>query len=407
MDQYGEQHRGIRAAASRLAELAVVFSKLGCISFGGPVAHLGYFQAEFVQRRQWMSEESYADLVALCQFLPGPSSSQVVFGLGMLRAGVFGGLVASLCFMFPSLVLMILFGYGVATFEGAANAGWLHGLKLVATAVVVQAVWRMGRSLCPDPPRITIALATAAILAVLPGPLPQLILLGTGAVLGRMFLNRIGTGLDSAPPAVWQIHLGALSALGGFAALLFLLPLGSQLTGSHPLEVISAFYRSGALVFGGGHVVLPLLRAEMVPPGWISDHSFLAGYGLAQALPGPLFTFGGYLGTMMNLFSSRWMGGVCCAAALFAPAWLLVGGAIPYWEQLRSRPPVQASLRGANAVVVGVIVAALYHPIWSESVHSGRAFGAVTIAFLLVEVWKWPPWLVVAVGAVSGQWLLH
>ena len=405
MDNGGEQLRETQSTASKLAEIAQAFSKLGCISFGGPVAHLGYFQEEFVRRRAWMSSEAYADLVALCQFLPGPSSSQVVFGLGMTRAGVLGGLLASICFLLPSLIIMILFGYGVIAFGGAASAGWLHGLKLVAAAVVAQAVWVMGRNLCPDPPRITLAISAAAVLAIFPGPVPQLVVMGTGALLGWLVFRSIKLERESPRGPGLRGHLFAAVAFLLFATLLILLPIATRATGSRPLAVISAFSRSGALVFGGGHVVLPLLRAELVPPGWISDDSFLAGYGLAQALPGPLFTFGGYLGTVMKLSSPPWLGGIWCAAALFLPAWLLVGGALPFWEQLRSRIWMQAALRGANAAVVGVLLAALYNPIWSQTVRTGLDFGAVIVAFALVEIWKWPPWLVVVLGAVSGQLL--
>jgi chromate transporter len=396
-----------RPDRARLAEVAWAFLKLGCLSFGGPIAHLGYFRSELVEKRKWVDDAHYSDLVALCQFLPGPASSQVVFALGMQRAGILGALFASACFTLPSALLMIGFAYGIAAASDLHAAGWLHGLKLAAVAVVAQAVWGMGKKLCPDRARVSLCLVSASIVLARPGAAAQLGVIAAGALVGwRLYRSTLSATPLPAAQAGAQNHVVAVAALGLFAALLLLLPALSAATGSKPLAVFDSFYRSGALVFGGGHVVLPLLRAELVPRGWLGDDQFLAGYGAAQALPGPLFTFAAFLGTAMNPGALGWAHGLWCLLAIFLPAWLLIGGALPFWRRLRGRSWAQAALAGANAAVVGVLLAALYSPVISEAVHGSNDVVAVLLAFGLLEHWKAPPWLVVTGMAATGQWLL-
>jgi chromate transporter len=377
------------------------------LSFGGPIAHIGYLRAECVEKRKWLDDAHYGDLVALCQFLPGPASSQVVFALGMGRAGLLGGLVASACFTLPSVLLMLAFAYGVARVGDIGRAGWLHGLKLAAVAVVAQAVWGMGKKLCTDRARISIGILSAAVLLVAPGAVAQLGVIAAGGFVG-WWLYRDSVSVGAAPPAesAGRGHLLAAAALVTFVALLVALPALASATGSHHVAVFDSFYRSGSLVFGGGHVVLPLLRAEVVPRGWLSDDQFLAGYGAAQALPGPMFAFSAYLGAAMAPGSQSWSTGLWCVLAIFLPAWLLIGGALPYWHRLRARKWAQAALAGANAAVVGVLLAALYNPVFTESVHQAPDFVAALVAFGLLEHWKAPPWLVVLGMAMAGQWLL-
>ena len=406
-------------AHGALHEIAGAFLKLGFTCFGGPVAHLGYFREEFVRRRAWLEDAAYGDLVALAQFLPGPTSSQVVFGLGMQRGGLPGALAASLCFTLPSAIVMILFGYGVVLAGSVHGTGWLHGLKLAAVAVVAQAVWGMGRSLCPDRPRLTLALLAAALLLLLPGTLAQIGVMIGGTVVG-WWLYRGEPAPTAGPASASAIaqapdeshprtsagfgpsHVWAIAALMFFVCLLVLLPPLAAVTDWRFLKVFDGFFRAGSLVFGGGHVLLPLLRAEVVPPGWVSDETFLAGYGAAQVLPGPLFTFAGYLGTIMRGGNSAWLGGVWCLLAIFLPVWLLIGGALPFWHQLRARHSVQIALRGANAAVVGILLAAFYNPVWLGGVQSGRDAATALAAFALLQVWRLPPWAVVLLCAGAG-----
>lgn len=391
----------------KLVEIFGAFLKLGLISFGGPVAHLGYLREEFVSKRRWLDDAAYGDLVALCQFLPGAASSQLVFALGAHRAGWQGGLLASVCFTLPSAVLMIAFGYGVAALGDLQAAGWLHGLKLAAVAVVAQAVWGMGCRLCPDRTRLTIAVAAAALLLVFPGALVQVgVIVGGGAVGWWLYRRNIPVS-EPAKPADWRHHLVAAGILIVFFLLLILLPVLASATGRKDVAVFDSFYRAGSLVFGGGHVVLPLLRAEVVPPGWVADDTFLAGYGAAQALPGPLFTFAAYLGTSMHPGPNAWANGLWCLVGVFLPAWLLIVGTLPFWHQLRAKVWTQAALRGANAAVVGILLAALYNPVWKEGVRGAADVAAVAITFALLHWWKVPPWLVVVLAAAAGQWVLR
>ena len=390
---------------SPLGEVCSAFLKLGLTSFGGPVAHLGYLREEFVGKRRWLTDDAYADLVALCQFLPGPASSQLVFALGMLRAGILGALAASLCFMLPSVLLMLALAYGVTRVASLQGAGWLHGLKLAAVAVVAQAVWSMGRSICIDRARLILCILAAIITLVAPGTLTQIGVIAACALLGWILYHRTPVPPPSEPPAKVRGHIPALIALIVFFALLVLLPLAAA-TGNKSLALFDSFYRSGALVFGGGHVVLPLLRAEVVPPGWITDDAFLAGYAGAQAVPGPLFTFAAYLGTVIQGGPNAWVGGLWCLLAIFLPAWLLIGGTLPFWHQLRAKSWAQAALKGANAAVVGLLLAALYTPVITESITSPLDVAAALIAFAALQFWKAPPWTVVLLLAAAGQWAI-
>lgn len=388
----------------RLREIAAAFGKLGLTSFGGPVAHLGYFRAEIVEKRKWLDDAAYADLVALCQFLPGPASSQVAFGLGLKRGGLAGAFLASLLFTLPSALLMIAFAYGVRVAGDVSRAGWLHGLKLAAVAVVAQAVWAMGRSLCPDRFRITLAIVVAAALLCWPAGLAQVLAIAAGAALGWM---RYRHAIEPTPThddhSTRRGRRAGAIALLAFLAILVALPLAHASTRGLYVATFDAFYRTGSLVFGGGHVILPLLRAEVVPRGWLSDDAFLAGYGAAQAVPGPLFTFAAYLGTAIG----GWPLGVWCVVAIFLPSWLLVGGAMPFWERLRRVPWARAALFGANAAVVGVLLAALYRPVMSEAIEGPRDVAVALLAFTALHVWRVPAWAVVVVMAAVGQWMMR
>ena len=396
-----------RAAADPSAgEVFRVFLRLGLTSFGGPVAHLGYFRAEFVGRRAWLDDAAYADLVALCQFLPGPASSQVGFALGRMRAGWRGGAAAWAGFTLPSALLLAAFAAGLpALSASAAGAGLLHGLKLVAVAVVAQAVSSMARHLCPDRPRVTVAAASAILALLDPGTAVQLALLVLGAAAGLRFGPR-DPALPAPPPlprpapAMGRDRRVAGLCIGLCLALLAATPLMSRLGPQG--AVFGAFFRAGALVFGGGHVVLPLLRDAVVPPGWISDAGFMAGYGAAQAVPGPLFTLAAYLGTAMRPPFGGARSGALALAAIFLPGLLLVAGALPFWSGLRARPGVRAALGGANAAVVGLLAAALYNPLWTATVADRRDAAAVAAGVVLLMAWRVPPLAVVALGAALG-----
>jgi chromate transporter len=380
-------------------EVFRVFLKLGLTSFGGPVAHLGYFRDELVIRRKWIDEAGYGDLVALCQFLPGPASSQVGFALGVLRGGgLLGGLAAWLAFTLPSALILLLFALGAAGLAGPAGEGFLHGMKLVAVAVVAQAVWGMARMLTPDRARAGIALLAIIVLATIGGPMVQLMTIALGALAG-LWLCRAGLAPVSGHLSFPISRQGGAVALALFAAL-FLLPLlGADHQG---LALFNAFYRSGALVFGGGHVVLPLLQAELVTPGWVTNEAFLAGYGVAQAVPGPLFTFAAYLGAVAGPPPNGFLGAVIALVAILLPGLLLVYGVLPFWDGLRRHALAQAAMRGANAAVVGILATALYQPVWTSAVLSPQDFAMATAGFLLLVVWKAPPLAVVALFAVAG-----
>jgi chromate transporter len=390
-----------RVPAGNWREVLLAFLRLGLTSFGGPVAHIGYFRNEFVTRRRWVDDRTYADLVALCQFLPGPASSQVGLAIGLLRAGYLGALAAWTGFTLPSAVALVLFGYGVNALGDVAGAGWLHGLKVAAVAVVAQAVLGMMRSLAPDRERATVAVVAAAIVLAFPTAWGQVGAIVLGGICGIIVLRVAPPGEHASLPLTVSRVTGCVM-LAIFFALLISLPLLAAGTASQSLKLFDAFYRAGSLVFGGGHVVLPLLQASVVPPGWISNDAFLAGYGAAQAVPGPLFTFAAYLGTVMGPQPNGWLGAVICLVAIFLPSFLLVIGALPFWNDLRQRKTPQAALVGVNAAVVGLLLAALYHPVWTSSIESAHDFGLACAAFLLLFMWQVPPWLVVILCALGG-----
>ncbi|MDE2623260.1 MAG: chromate efflux transporter [Betaproteobacteria bacterium] len=379
-----------------------IFLRLGLTSFGGPMAHLGYFRNEFVLRRRWLSDPAYADLVALCQFLPGPASSQVGIGLGLQQRGLRGALSAWAGFTLPSALLLILFALTLGLAPSFTHSGWFHGLKLVTVAVVAQAVWGMARTLCPDALRRLMMVGAAVLLLQLPGVATQLLVLAAGALLGIALLKPSlpeGPDLLVVPVSRFQ----GLAALALFALLLAGLPLLASVFPSQGLALFERFYRAGALVFGGGHVVLPLLQTLVVTPGWVSNDTFLAGYGAAQAVPGPLFTFAAYLGAVMGPAPHGWLGGLLCLAAIFLPSFLLVTGILPFWDELRRQPRVRAALAGVNAVVVGLLLAALWNPVWTSAIGSVTDVLVALGALALLQVARWPSWAVVVLCAGAGM----
>jgi len=383
-------------------EVLLVFLKLGLSCFGGPIAHLGYFRQEFVVRRRWIDEQAYADLVALCQFLPGPASSQVGFSIGLMRAGYRGALAAWTGFTLPSAIALILFAYGAGALGGAAGTGLLHGLKLVAVAIVAQAVWGMARTLAPDRERASIALAAALVILFSRSSGAQIGAIVLGAVAGLRLCR--GAASSGASHVALPVSRGAgVAALTVFFLLLAGLPILRGLTGAPGISLFDAFYRSGALVFGGGHVVLPLLREAFVTPGWVSDDSFLAGYGAAQAVPGPLFTFAAYLGAVVSPSPHGVAGAALGLAGIFLPGMLILLGTLPFWESFRRRAGAQAMMRGVNAAVVGLLGAALYNPVWTSSVSAPGDFAVALTGFVLLTVWRAPPLLVVVVSALGGM----
>ena len=382
-------------------EVFSAFLRLGLTSFGGPIAHLGYFHDDFVVRRRWLDEKTYADLVALCQFLPGPASSQVGIAIGLSRAGYAGALAAWIGFTMPSAIALVLFAYGLTALGDALGSGWLHGLKVAAVAVVAQAVLSMMRSLAPDRQRATLAVLAAVLVLAVPGAFGQIAAIVIGGIIGVTLLRSAAPENHVSLPHPVSRTAGIL-ALAVFFALLLGLPLLAAAFPNQTIALFEAFYRAGSLVFGGGHVVLPLLQAAVVPPGWVTDDAFLAGYGAAQAVPGPLFTFAAYLGAVMGPQPNGWLGAALCLVAVFVPSFLLVIGALPFWEDFRRHASAQAALRGVNAAVVGLLLAALYHPVWTAGITGAGDFALAAAAFLLLFMWKTPPWLVVALCAIGG-----
>ncbi|KWX71850.1 chromate transporter [Paenibacillus jilunlii] len=386
---------GTKSRGAALLEVLGVSLKLGLTSFGGPVAHLGYFHNEYIRRRKWMDERSYADLVALCQFLPGPASSQVGIGIGVVRAGLLGGVIAWLGFTMPSVIALAVFALVLQGID-IADAGWIHGLKIVAVAIVAQAVLGMGQKLTPDRGRVTIAVTAAVVALSWHAAYAQIIILTAAGVIG-LFLYRGQP--DRGPDLPIRIsRTVAVCCLALFFLLLIALPLLRPSAGTGGFALFDSFYRSGSLVFGGGHVVLPLLEREVVPAGWVSREDFLAGYGAAQAVPGPLFTFASYLGVMAAGFK----GGIIATLGIFLPAFLLVIGALPFWNGLRSSPNVQGALAGINAAVVGILLAALYDPLWTSAILKPLDFALAAILFVMLMFWKLPPWVIVLAGAAGG-----
>ncbi|MBD0378966.1 chromate transporter [Paenibacillus sedimenti] len=393
MDKQSETKKGT------IWEVLGVSLKLGLTSFGGPVAHIGYFREEYVKRRQWLDEKSYADLVALCQFLPGPASSQVGMSIGILRAGLLGGIASWAGFTLPSALALVVFAMLVRSYD-LAQSGWLHGLMIVSVAVVAQAVWGMARTLAPDRTRGTIAVLTAIITLIWPTAYSQLILIAAAGIFGRLFLPKAEIPKASEGVPFLSKRIAVISWML-FTILLLGLPLLRQLYPSQWLAMFDSFYRVGSLVFGGGHVVLPMLEAEVVPTGWITNSQFLAGYGAAQAVPGPLFTLSAYIGAIMN----GWLGALIALLAMFLPSYLLVVGTLPLWGAIRRRPNFQAALQGINAAVVGILLAALFNPVWTSAIHNAYDFSLTLAAFALLMLWKLPPWVVVVLTAVGGSLL--
>lgn len=372
--------------------------RLGLTSFGGPIAHLGYFHQEYVKKKKWISEEVYADLVALCQFLPGPASSQVGIGIGFMRGGVFGAFLSWLGFTLPSAIILILFGLGLTSVNLDHHQHWLHGLKVVAVSVVAQAVFGMWKKLCPDLIRSLLALGAAAILFLVNSVLIQILVLIASGIFGAYFFksNKILKGM---PEKKEKKNLGFIF-LSAFFVLLIILPLIASTTNLQILKLIDSFYRAGAIVFGGGHVVLPILEAEVVNSGWISKDLFMAGYGISNAIPGPLFTFSAYIGSVSSISPNGWAGGLISLLSIFLPSFLLIIGVLPYWDQMRKLPRMQEALMGLNAAVVGILLAALYDPVWTSAIFSVRDFILAAVGFLLLEFGKVPAWTVVLLSVI-------
>ena len=385
-------------------EVLLTFLKLGLTSFGGPVAHIGYFREEIVVRRGWVDDAAYTDLVALCQFLPGPASSQVGFALGLTRAGYLGGLAAWAGFTLPSAVLMVAFAFGAGAISGPIGAGLLHGLKLVAVAIVAQAVWGMARTLCPDRQRTAIGAISAVLILSSGSSLIQLITIGLGGAFGLWLCRTQSAAPIGTLGAPVSRGVGIVS-LTLFFGLLVGLPLLVRLGSGQGLALFDAFYCAGALVFGGGHVVLPLLRDAVVAPGWVNDNSFLAGYGAAQAIPGPLFTFAAYLGAVVAPQPNGVVGATLALVGIFLPGILILIGTLPFWDTFRSRIGAQAAMRGINAAVVGLLGAALYSPVWTSSIHNSSDVSVAIVGFVLLTAWRAPPIVVVVIGALAGALL--
>ncbi|KHL95575.1 ChrA protein [Paenibacillus sp. IHB B 3415] len=388
-----------KGRAGDLLEVLLVSAKLGLTSFGGPIAHLGYFHNEYIRRRKWMDERSYADLVALCQFLPGPASSQVGIGIGVVRAGLLGGMVAWLGFTLPSVIALVAFAFLLQGYD-IGSAGWIHGLKIVAVAIVAHAILGMGQKLTPDRDRVTIAVIGAAVTLSWQTAYSQVLTIAAAGIVG-VWLYRKKTAEGTANLHVSISRTFAIFCLLLFFGLLVALPLlrGTAETGG--LAIFDSFYRSGSLVFGGGHVVLPLLEREVVPTGWVSQADFLAGYGATQAVPGPLFTFASYLGALTGGVT----GAIVATSAIFLPAFLLVVGALPFWNSLRKSKKIQGALAGINAAVVGILLAALYDPLWTSAIVEPMDFALAAILFIMLVFWKLPPWVVVVAGSAGGMLL--
>lgn len=388
-------------------EVFITFLRLGFTSFGGPIAHLSYFHNEFVKKKKWISEHAFADLVALCQFLPGPASSQVGMAIGLLRSGLWGSILAWVGFTIPSAIILVLFGLGMNEFASGnlqGYQGWLHGLKVVAVSVVAQAVLGMGKKLCTDKERITIAVMASMIVLFANHAFVQVLVLIVAGFFGAYFM-RTTSELPHVPmQSGIKKRIGALF-LFTFAALLVFLPIVRSIYPEQTIKLFDSFYRAGSLVFGGGHVVLPLLQSEVVPTGWVSKDLFMAGYGLAQAIPGPLFTFSAYLGAVSSQNPNGWSGAAICLLAAFLPSFLLVVGGLPFWEKMRSLPRIRESLLGINAAVVGILLAALYHPVWTSAIFTPKDFALAAVGFMMLEFWKLSSWIVVLLTVIVSLFI--
>ncbi len=387
-----------------LLEVLGIFTRLGLTSFGGPVAHLGYFREEIVIRRKWVDERTYGDLVGLCQFLPGPASSQTGISLGIIRAGLLGGLMAWLGFTLPSAILLTLFAYWSNVLHTVIASGVLHGLMVVAVAVVAQAVWGMARTHCPDRSRATIAILAAIATLLLPAGIVQVAIIAAAGLTGWLLLKSNDTTLTTTSSVLRALipRALAITSLALFTLLLVLFLLPNLFYQLHALALFGSFYRSGALVFGGGHVVLPLLQAAVVLPGWVTEAQFLTGYSAAQAVPGPLFTFSAYLGAIEEPYPNGWVGAIIALLGIYLPSFLLLIGVLPFWNSLRNQSAFQSALRGINAAVVGLLLAALYQPVWTSTIKNAHDFLFALAAFGLLIFWKVPPWIVVLLAALVG-----
>lgn len=380
-----------------LFEIFLVSTRLGLTSFGGPTAHLGYFHEEYVRRRKWMNENNYSDLIALSQFLPGPASSQVGIGVGVMRAGVLGGIVSFIGFTAPSVIVLMIFALFLSGNE-VHTAGWMHGLHIVAVAVIAHAIIGMAKTLTPN--RSTKTIALFALIGTLSwkSSFSQISVILLAAIIG-LFLYKSTSEQDKERASFPISKRVSIICLSAFVGLLVLLPVIREVTGSYWIAFFESFYRSGSFVFGGGHVVLPLLEQQFVATGWMAEEVFLAGYGAAQAVPGPLFTFASYLGAAMN----GWVGGVVATIAIFLPAFLLIVGILPFWDNVRNQPKIRGAVIGVNAAVVGILMSALYFPVWTSSILSTTDFALAALLFSMLAFWKCPPWIVVASGAIGGM----
>ena len=386
-----------------LIEVFLIFLRLGVTSFGGPIAHLGYFHDEFVVKRKWFDEHSYADLVALCQFLPGPASSQVGIAIGESRAGALGAVAAWTGFTMPSALILMAFAFGLSTFHELISGSWLHGLKVVAVAIVAQAIWGMGVKLCPDWKRFSIAVAAAFVAYWIPTASGQVGIILTGGILGVLFI-KLDSQLPHRPRQTKISEKWGTVCLILFILLVTLLPVAAASFDSQGLRLFDRFFRAGSLVFGGGHVVLPLLKAEVVTSGWVTSDAFMAGYGAAQAVPGPIFTFAAYLGALSKEEPSGWIGALIALFGVFLPSFLLIFGTLPFWEKLRRIPQMRHAMFGINAAVVGLLMAAFYNPVWTSAIFSFKDFGLAVFCFVLLVFWKMPSWAVVILSASLGWW---
>jgi len=386
-------------------EIFLIFFKLGLTSFGGPIAHLGYFRQEFVERRKWLDEHAYVDLVSLCQFLPGPASSQVGIALGLSRGGIPGAIASWVGFTLPSAIALVLFGIWISLVGHNLGSGWLHGLKIVAVAVVAQAIWGMGKIHCTDKLRATITICSAVVATIIPSSIGQITVILASGLFAWAFLRTSATLPHSHIQTKISKTTGTI-LLSIFFLLLLALPVAAISSNIYAIKLFDSFYRAGSLVFGGGHIVLPLLQSQVVPFGWVSNDVFLAGYGAAQAVPGPLFTFAAFLGAVSNQTPSGWLGAMIALVAIFLPSFLLIVGILPFWENLRRHEATKRALVGINAAVVGLLLAAFYNPVWISAIQNAADFCLAAIAFMLLVFRISPPWLVVVLTTiVTGLWV--